>query len=177
MHRVTRRGCVAVGLDFLRIHDHWKLIQQISRVNADEILQREHFVVPERNLRLIPDSEDLPASMKPCLRLILEKGAERGQRNEIGFAIATELRRLGHSEQACLDILTRWNQKNLPPLNPREITSICRSAYRRTEPYRYGCNPDGALHRLLQEVCVGRSKCSYYLQVIKTLHAKKRNPE
>lgn len=128
-------------------------------------------------MRLIPKSEYLRASMKPCLRLILEEGVERGQRNEIGFVIASELRRIGHSEQACLEILTRWNQKNLPPLNPREIASTCLSAYRPTEPYQYGCNPDCALHRFLQEVCVGRSKCSYYLQVMKTLQAKKRNPE
>jgi hypothetical protein len=63
-------------------------------------------------------------------------------------------------EHKALETLRTWNQKNRPGLSPRELEAICASAFRRKQPYQYGCHPKGRLRQFVQ--CVGRSNCSYY---------------
>ena len=169
MHRVTRRGCVAVDRSFMRIQDHWRLVRDIARINPDAILAQTTLQHPQRPDRAGPASQALPDAIKPCLQRCLRQGTNAGSRNHMGYALATEFRRLGYAEAATLNILEEWNRRNRPPMNLQELRHICQSAYRPPEPYHYGCNPDGALRQLVQDLCAGRSKCPYYQTLLQTL--------
>jgi len=83
-----------------------------------------------------------------------------GRRDTITSTNATALRR-------SLCFANRWARGARlmsgiarPPLAQRELESVVRSAYQRAEPCEFGCNPNGALRRLVE--CPGRSNCTYY---------------
>ncbi len=90
--------------------------------------------------------------IRPCAAQIRE--VEKGLRNQAAYILATELRRIGLTEQRTLQVMTRWNESNLPPLTVVELEGIVTSAFRKEKTY--GCN--GALANW----CVGRPNCEYY---------------
>jgi len=88
---------------------------------------------------------------------VLLEGTREGHRNQVGYIIATELRRLGVSTWPARTILMAlWNPRNGPPLDEREIETILEPAYR--GPKRtFGCRPEGGMRRTLD--CLGRENC------------------
>jgi len=95
--------------------------------------------------------------LKPCVADLLERGLCKGSlpdRTTGGLIIASELRRIGKSENYVLSFLKEWNFKNSPSLRISKIQGIVRSAYKKE--YRYSCNSE-----YLKVNCVGEEFCSF----------------
>ena len=76
-------------------------------------------------------------SNAPCIAYIL-RGVPEGQRNEAAIRLASYyLATLKYDPDRALDELLRWNQRNRPPLDEREVEYVWRSELRRG--YVYGC--------------------------------------
>lgn len=90
--------------------------------------------------------------IRPCFARIA--GVAKGSRNNTGFILACELRRMGVDERAAWHHLSTWNDTNRPPLGDREVQATFESAWRSEKVY--GCR--GAL----AQWCTGRDSCSWY---------------
>jgi hypothetical protein len=154
---------VAVDDGFEAIEDWWRLVPGTARVSADKVLAEAYLRMKEVKRTSSSRFSAADGKMKPCLKEQLESGTVQGLRNETALALASELRRLDTGEKEALRALGEWNEKNRPPLSQREVESVVKSAYRQTVPYEFGCNPDGALRRLVD--CPGRGNCDYYQQL------------
>lgn len=58
-----------------------------------------------------------------------KKGVKSGERNESAFVIACEYRDKKLDMEETFELMKVWNQKNEPPMNENELTSIINSAY------------------------------------------------
>lgn len=174
VHRVTGKRCVAVNRRFEYVEDHWSLIRDLPRTSAEAVLARVPSLSQGHAPRKSASAFVGPATMKPCLARELAHGTEIGRRNEVGFALATELRRLGYAEEKAVDVLGSWNARNRPPLPQREVEGLCVSAYARSRSYEYGCAPDGRLRQFVQ--CVGTENCAYYQAMMHKSTSGKRAP-
>ncbi len=157
MHRVTGNWCVAVNRGFETINDPWPVLHAIRRVDAVAALaeiNKKRGNVASVGGHVVPE---LPCHVRPCLNREWRNGTERGKRNEVGFALAAEFRRVGLVEVEALDRLEYWNRQCCPPVSLRELRSLCRSAYAAPQPYVFGCSPHGALRRLVG--CTGDGEC------------------
>ncbi len=66
----------------------------------------------------------------------ITKGANKGNRNDSAFRLATFHRKGGADKQEAYNLLSGWNGKNNPPLGEDEIKDIVDSAYSTEKPYR-----------------------------------------
>ena len=173
VHRKTMEWCVAVDDGFEEIEDWPRLLRETPRVNADKVLAEEYLRMREIRNTSSSRFSGSDGDMKLCLEEVLETGTSEGARNEVGFALASETRRMSMTEDEALAALERWNEKNKPPLGRREVEWIVRSAYRRAEPCEFGCNPNGALRRLVD--CPGRSNCTYYRKLMQRVRDSQRD--
>ena len=71
-------------------------------------------------------SERKPVSNE--LEGIME-GAIEGERNDSAFKVARAFRDVGLSFAICKEFLTTWNERNTPPLPPRELEETIGSAF------------------------------------------------
>jgi len=67
----------------------------------------------------------LPQNFKPCIVRMMNTPLVRDensfQRSKVALIIAAELIWLGRDEEKIEKTLTRWNNKNIPPLKPSDI--------------------------------------------------------
>jgi len=100
--------------------------------------------------------------IKPCIAQMLENSYSKGDfpnRNAVAHIIASELRRIGCSQEEVISRLARWNEGNIAPLRYSEYTKAVRSAF--AKDYSYGCfNPK------LDPTCIGRDVCPFYKGVL-----------
>lgn len=78
----------------------------------------------------------------PCVKYILQNGAQKGGRNNTVMALASALyQREPDKYEEILDTIKAWNIKKLDePLSDNEIENTVRSAYRNVQDgRRYGC--------------------------------------
>ena len=64
-------------------------------------------------------------------------GVSKGARNEAAIRLATYLRKNSKSENEVIALLSKWNEKNVPPLDPMELERTIKSAYSMEKPYGY----------------------------------------
>lgn len=78
----------------------------------------------------------------PCVKYILQNGANKGGRNNITMALASSLFQIGKEYKEVIEIVDAWNSnKNDPPLDIKEIEATVKSAYSNVNDNRcYGCN-------------------------------------
>lgn len=180
VHRVTGNWCMAVNRGFEAIDDPWSILHTIRRADAAAVLAKVSASRPENAVAGAFVARDLPGQMRPCLDREWRRGTEMGKRNEVGFALAAEFRRIGLSEDEARDRLDQWNQRSRPPLSSREVGLVCRSAYAAARPYVFACSPHGALRRLVS--CDRDGGClagsgTKHMEGTKGLYRDKDNPE
>ena len=172
IHRVTGKRCLFVGRDMKVLPDQLKALDQQGTIDPAQVLLKHAPPTDERPMGVTPSrvqaksdnshSGDAHLSLhliKDCARCAILAGTDEGNRNRVGYIIATELRRIGMPMDAVTHIVsTVWNRRNRPPLDNSELASIVRSAYSHTE-LTFGCRPGGLLRQLLD--CVGSENCLY----------------
>ena len=171
LHRVTGARCLFVDRDMNILAEQEQALAGVRSVDPRRTLARRFpktwdQVGPKLQAPPAADSMSNPSStpaplplIKDCVRRVLMEGTVQGHRNQVGYVIATELRRVGISRPRAQAMLSRvWNPRNSPPLAEAEIQTMVRSAYQGPER-TFGCRPGGGLRRALE--CVGREKCLY----------------
>lgn len=171
LHRVTGARCLFVERDLNILADQEQALAGVRTVDPRRTLARRFpNTWPQVGPKLqAPPAADFMANapsalaplplIKDCVRQVLLEGTGQGHRNQVGYIIATELRRVGILCARAQAVLSRvWNPRNSPPLAEAEIRTMVRSAYQGPER-TFGCRPDGRLKRALQ--CLGREKCVY----------------
>jgi hypothetical protein len=167
IHQVTGNWCHFLDGNLKPEEDQYAVLAEVKMIDPrqflrqqlpkiwEEIHQRETSSIKrQKNVQVI-----FVPVMKDCVQNAILQGAGQGERNQIGYIIACELRRLGITPVPAKIILSSvWNPQNNPPLSESEIELLLRSAFGR-EMYSYGCKPDGALRQRL--TCVGYGACRY----------------
>ncbi len=109
---------------------------------------------------------NLPKEIRPCISQLLVTSLEEGNgRSKSGLYIAVELRKYDITEEKIEKVLNHWNLSNMPPLNDKEIRGILKQSDKKdlkgSFKYSPGCNKD------LQDFCVGKDSCNYYIKNFK----------
>ena len=103
-----------------------------------ELKERQKRTINHKVAKQMLENKEL----LPCVKYILQNGAQKGGRNNTAMALASSLyqRNLNDYEEV-LDIMKTWNIKKLDtPLAERELENTVKSAYRNVQDgKRYGC--------------------------------------
>ena len=77
----------------------------------------------------------------PCITNILNTSIGEGKRNNTAIVLASGLIQTGRDENSIIDMLTKWNQNNNPPIPDRELLSTFVSAKQMyLNNKHYGCS-------------------------------------
>jgi hypothetical protein len=99
--------------------------------------------------------------IRPCIAIHFKDGCIKGDktpgRDVAAHLIAVELQRLAINESQATIILEKWDDNNRPPLGYSIIQRKISGAFRRKNPYHYGCN-----HFNLGFTCIGQSTCHWF---------------
>ena len=172
IHRVTGKRCLFVGQDLKVLPDQLKAFSEPRTIDPAQVLQKyappacERQIASNSSHRQVKGDNSHHSNahlslhlIKDCVRCAIQAGADEGDRNQVGYIIATELRRIGMPMDAATHILrTVWNRRNRPSLDNREIACIVRSAYSNIA-LTFGCRPGGPLRQVLD--CIGSDNCLY----------------
>jgi len=79
---------------------------------------------------------------KMCIKQMLHGGNvdDRGGRKNIAFRLAVHFSNLGYPTEVIMGLMNGWNERNNPPLSPKIIENVVRSAI--NNEYSFGCNDD-----------------------------------
>lgn len=92
------------------------------------------FIRPDARVFALPDpgpkTKGRPGIPK-CVRLLLESGASKGQRNDKALYIATQLRDAGHDQESAEELVLRFADRCSPPLPHPEAIATVKSAFSR----------------------------------------------
>jgi len=97
-------------------------------------------------------------TIKPCVALIYESSIQKGDfvdRSRAANILASELKTLGKDEEYTFNLLSRWNDKNEPPIRLSELNSTVRTAY--SHEYNYSCKSE-----FLKAFCIDPTMCPYH---------------
>lgn len=103
-----------------------------------ELKERQKRTINHKVARQMLENKEL----LPCVKYILQNGAQKGGRNNTAMALASSLyQRNPNDYEEVLDIMKTWNIKKLDtPLAERELENTVKSAYRNVQDSkRYGC--------------------------------------
>lgn len=103
-----------------------------------ELKERQKRTINHKVARQMLTNKEL----LPCVKYILQNGAQKGGRNNTAMALASSLyQRDSSNYEEVLDIMKAWNIKKLDvPLADRELENTVKSAYRNVQDgKRYGC--------------------------------------
>lgn len=103
-----------------------------------ELKERQKRTINHKVARQMLENKEL----LPCVKYILQNGAQKGGRNNTAMALASSLyQRNPNDYEEVLDIMKTWNIKKLDtPLAERELENTVKSAYRNVQDgKRYGC--------------------------------------
>lgn len=99
----------------------------------------------------------LPETKKellPCVKVLLETGAEKGYRNNTLVLLANSLFQSGYNQIEVYELMKEWNKLNDPPLKISEVDSTVKSAYAMvTSGKHYGCSAFKDLGLCTDENC------------------------
>lgn len=99
-----------------------------------DIMERHARKVEERNLKGSGNLKYTP----PCIKLLLEKGANEGARNNTIAVLSSFYKNKGMDYKSALELVLEWNSsKNSPPSLAGEVTRTARSIY--SGKCTYGC--------------------------------------
>lgn len=104
----------------------------------EEIKERQRKTINHKVARQMLEKREL----LPCVKYILQHGAQKGGRNNTAMALASALyQREPDKQQEILDIMQTWNYKKLDePLSDKELETTVLSAYRNVQDgKKYGC--------------------------------------
>lgn len=104
----------------------------------ESIKERQKKTVNHKIARQMLENKEL----LPCVKYILQNGAQKGGRNNTTMALASALyQRQPDNRDEVLDIMKSWNSTKLDdPLDDRELENTVLSAYRNVQDgRRYGC--------------------------------------
>lgn len=104
----------------------------------EEIKERQRKTVNHKVARQMLEKKEL----LPCVKYILQHGAQKGGRNNTAMALASALyQREPDNQQGILEVMQTWNYKKLDePLSDKELETTVLSAYRNVQDgRRYGC--------------------------------------
>ena len=104
----------------------------------EEIKERQRKTVNHKVARQMLEKKEL----LPCVKYILQHGAQKGGRNNTAMALASALyQREPDNQQGVLEVMQTWNYKKLDePLSDKELEATVLSAYRNVQDgRRYGC--------------------------------------
>ena len=103
-----------------------------------ELKERQKRTINHKVARQMLKNKEL----LPCVKYILQNGAQKGGRNNTAMALASSLyQRNPNDYEEVLDVMKAWNIKKLDiPLADRELENTVKSAYRNVQDgKRYGC--------------------------------------
>lgn len=122
-----------------KVDDTYNKNADISFNNLiEEIKERQRKTINHKVARQMLEKREL----LPCVKYILQHGAQKGGRNNTAMALASALyQREPDKQQEVLDIMQTWNHKKLSePLSDKELETTVLSAYRNVQDgKRYGC--------------------------------------
>jgi len=78
--------------------------------------------------------------MCPAKERIYNSRIEEGERNNCALILASFFRESGHDVKSAKSLVYGWNKRNNIGLSDSEIRRVVESAYRRKEPYFFGCS-------------------------------------
>lgn len=104
--------------------------QNFYKKNKDGTQAAKTIILPKEKKELLP-----------CVKYILGRGIEEGNRNNILSILSSALIQSGYTLEETLDVMYVWNELNEPPLAAREIEATTRSSYSMALDGRnYGCS-------------------------------------
>ena len=146
---------------------HLNSIQKIEPEEVDVIIEEFNYLISDTNKQTNSACPSGSAKTLPCFVKIAESGVSAGERNEIAFQFAKQLKRQGLPKDMTDAALIEWNAKNSPPLSEEELLSIVKSVYSRAYS-GYGCDKE-----VMQKYC--SAECPIKRKA--ALEAKKDNGE
>ena len=148
---------VYMTLDQVRNYTYEELIerasskQDIGEVNIDyniksdeafnrminDLKERQKKTINHKVARQMLQNKEL----LPCVKYILQNGAQKGGRNNTAMALASALFKRNEDKEYVEEIMDTWNRTKLDePLPERELELTVRSAYNNVnDGRRYGC--------------------------------------
>lgn len=103
-----------------------------------ELKERQKRTINHKIAKQMLENKEL----LPCVKYILQNGAQQGGRNNTAMALASSLyQRNPDDYEEVLDIMRTWNIKKIDnPLSDKELENTVKSAYRNVQSgKRYGC--------------------------------------
>jgi len=70
------------------------------------------------------------------------KGAEKGERNNALFSLAVFLKKTGIPEKEAAERIKKWNERNVPPLDVKEIRKTVESAFTKDYSMKFTHDPN-----------------------------------
>ncbi|MFQ6047501.1 MAG: primase C-terminal domain-containing protein, partial [Gemmatimonadales bacterium] len=122
-----------------------------------------HLPAPEGFL----SSERLTTALCDAEMVLYHEGIPEGARSRTALRLASRMRCAGYPAEEATGLLLAWNERNRPPLEPREVSRIAGAAYEAEVPYQFGCGTGGddpPETRLVYEACPyqDRMMCEMY---------------
>lgn len=148
---------VYMTLDQVRNYTYEELIQRASskqdigevnieyNIKSDEAFNRMINELKERQKKTINHKVARQMlqnkELLPCVKYILQNGAQKGGRNNTAMALASALFQRNEDKEYVEEIMDTWNKTKLDePLPERELELTVRSAYNNVnDGRRYGC--------------------------------------
>ncbi len=78
-----------------------------------------------------------PKRAKRCYYKLLQ-GVDQGERDNAALRLAVHFKKQGYGRDIILGIMERWNRKNRPPLQGKDVEKAVSQAYENS--YDFGCN-------------------------------------
>lgn len=104
---------------------------------VDELKERQKKTINHKVARQMLQNKEL----LPCVKYILQNGAQKGGRNNTAMALASALFQRNENKEYVEQIMDTWNKSKLDePLPERELELTVRSAFNNVnDGRRYGC--------------------------------------
>jgi len=162
VHKATGKRCLFVDENGKPFSDQFGLLEGVQKVSLDALVARLPVDLVKPLARTARRSLGCtPPIVKPCVLRLIEQGVQKGYRNEAGFLVALELRRIGAERATTAGVLAAWNLRCEPPLIRPELKAILYSAYGSAADYEFGCNWSGLLAEIMPKFCIGKKNCLY----------------
>jgi len=111
------------------VYNHFAHSQYVryKEKHAEEAIKRNENITHNGTLKYMP----------PCVRHLVENGAQSGNRNNSLAALTSFYKNTGLSLDETMETLTEWNDNNVQPIKHSELRATARSVYKGKSSY--GC--------------------------------------